>query len=75
MTLRVAPTGESALLEVVVADASGEISLVFHGRREIGGVALGSHIRAMGTVARHRGRLAVFNPTYTLLLAGDGSPS
>ena len=75
MTLRVAPTGESALLEVVVADASGEISLVFHGRREIVGVALGSHIRAMGTVARHRGRLAVFNPTYTLLLAGDGSPS
>jgi hypothetical protein len=74
-TLRVAPTGESALLEVVLADGSGEVSLVFHGRRHVGGIDLGTRIRAEGRVASHRGRPALFNPTYTLQPAAPGASS
>jgi amino acid transporter len=65
-TLRAAPTGAGALLEVVVTDDTGNLSLVFNGRREVAGIELGATIRAEGAVARHRGRLAMFNPVYTL---------
>jgi amino acid transporter len=67
-TLRVAPTPNGHLLEVVVDDGTGTMSLVFNGRREIGGMVLGAHVRAEGAVATHRGRLAIFNPVYTLLV-------
>jgi amino acid transporter len=66
-TLRAAPAGAGALLEVVVTDGTDSISLVFHGRRSIGGIELGTAVRAEGTVARHHGRMALFNPVYTLL--------
>ncbi|HET6953081.1 MAG TPA: amino acid permease, partial [Acidimicrobiales bacterium] len=69
VTLRVDPTKGSLLLECVVDDGTGALSLVFNGRREVGGLDLGVHVRAEGMVATHRGRLAIFNPVYTLLLA------
>jgi len=67
-TLRVRPTGGGALLECVLEDDTGALTLVFHGRRHIGGVELGSRLRAEGTIAVHRGTLGMFNPIYTLLL-------
>jgi RecG-like helicase len=73
-TLRATPTGSGALLEVVVTDDTGNVSLVFNGRREVAGIELGATIRAEGAVARHRGRLALFNPVYTLR-AGASVPS
>jgi amino acid transporter len=73
-TLRASPTGEGALLEVVVSDDSGSVSLVFNGRRRVAGIELGTTIRAEGTVARHRGRLAIFNPVYNLRV-GASVPS
>ena len=63
------------MLEVVLADASGELSLVFHGRRHVGGIELGTRLRAEGRVAAHRGRPALFNPTYTLQAAAPGLSS
>jgi hypothetical protein len=64
----------SWLLECIVSDGSGALSIVFNGRRDIPGLTLGAHIRAEGTVASHRGRLAIFNPVYSLLVSPhDGS--
>jgi hypothetical protein len=67
-TVRVEPVSGGWLLECVVSDGTGALSLVFNGRREIAGLDLGSHVRAQGMVASHRGRLAMFNPIYTLLI-------
>jgi amino acid transporter len=68
-TVRVDPTAGSWLLECVIDDGTGALSLVFNGRKQIGGLVLGAHVRAQGTVASHRGRLAIFNPVYSLLVA------
>ena len=53
----------------MVADGTGALSLVFNGRRQIAGLSLGTHVRAQGMVAEHRGRLAIFNPVYSLLIS------
>jgi hypothetical protein len=43
------------------------MSVVFTGRRQIPGIEVGTLLRAHGTASVHKGRLAVFNPIYTLL--------
>jgi DNA/RNA endonuclease YhcR with UshA esterase domain len=68
-TLRVDPVSGSWMLECVIGDGTGALSLVFNGRRQIAGLALGTHVRAQGMVAEHRGRLAIFNPVYSLLIS------
>jgi amino acid transporter len=68
-TLRVDPVSGSWLLECVIGDGTGALSLVFNGRRQVAGLALGTHVRAQGMVAEHRGRLAIFNPVYSLLIS------
>ena len=68
-TVRVDSTAGSWLLECVLQDGTGALSLVFSGRRQVGGIEPGTHLRAEGTVAAHRGRLAIYNPVYTLLIA------
>ncbi len=54
--------GGSPSLLVVLDDGSGQVNLLFMGRRSIGGVDLGARVRAQGTVAAHRGRLTIMNP-------------
>jgi amino acid transporter len=66
-TLRVQPARGSHSLECVIEDASGTMSLVFTGRRQIGGIVCGTRLRASGMVAIYKGRLAIYNPIYTLL--------
>jgi hypothetical protein len=69
---RVAATraaGGGPLLEVMLADDSGVITLVFYGRSRLRGVRDGLTIRAAGRVAdgsRHR---QMANPRYELLPA------
>jgi amino acid transporter len=67
-SMRVQPMGEVPNLECVLIDNSGEaITLVFLGRRSIGGLHSGSVLRAEGMVGKHRGRLAMINPSLELL--------
>jgi amino acid transporter len=67
-TLRVQPLSGASALECVLVDGSGEaITLVFLGRRSIGGLRSGSLIIAEGMVGKHRGRLAIINPVFELL--------
>ena len=66
--LRVQPWAEAvASLEITLADSTGGITVVFFGRRSIGGIRLGSHLVVDGTVAETRGQLALLNPRYQLL--------
>jgi amino acid transporter len=66
-TLRVQPAKGSHSLECVIEDETGTMSVVFVGRRQVGGIDVGTRLRAHGTAADHKGRLAIFNPVYTLL--------
>ena len=67
-TLRVKPSAGSSTVECVVEDGTGAMSIVFSGRRHIGGLEVGTRIRAQGTAGEHRGRLAILNPAYALLV-------
>jgi hypothetical protein len=66
-SVRVAPLHDSPTLEVVVVDATGAISLVFLGRREIAGIEVASVLTAEGMVGVHKARLAIINPSYRLV--------
>jgi RecG-like helicase len=66
--LRIQPWSEKIQsLELTVVDGTGGITVVFLGRRSIGGVKLGARLVAEGTVAETRNQLALLNPAYQLL--------
>ncbi|MCU1391417.1 MAG: nucleic acid binding OB-fold tRNA/helicase-type [Ilumatobacteraceae bacterium] len=65
--MRIQPWGGNPSLEVSLADETGSLTVVFFGRRAIGGVTLGSVMTITGTVGLHRGIVAILNPSYTLL--------
>ena len=66
-SLKVRPLADVPSLECVLTDGTGSISVVFHGRREIAGIGVGTVMRVNGTAIDHHGRLAVLNPLYTLI--------
>jgi hypothetical protein len=71
-TVRVVPHSDVPTLECVLVDGSGEaITLVFLGRRSIGGLRSGSMLTADGMVGKHRSRLAMINPVFELLSSSD----
>lgn len=66
--LRIQPWSEKIQsLELTLVDGTGGITVVFLGRRRIGGIGLGARLVVEGTVAETRGQLALLNPTYQLL--------
>jgi len=65
-TLRVLSQHDSPVLEVVITDGTGEISIVFLGRREIAGIDVGSRLTARAVVGVFHGHLAMLNPLYEL---------
>ncbi len=66
--LRVQPWSEKVQsLELTLVDGSGGLTVVFLGRRQIGGIRLGSRLVVEGTVAESRNQLALLNPAYQLL--------
>jgi amino acid transporter len=74
-TLRVQPWAQAQSLECTLVDASGHaLTLVFLGRRSIAGIRNGTYLVADGTVGKHRDKLAIINPFYEILSAGDGEP-
>jgi amino acid transporter len=64
---RVQPWAGVPTLEFTVADDSGELAVVFLGRRDVAGIELGTRMELEGTVGEHHGRPAILNPTYRLL--------
>jgi RecG-like helicase len=66
--LRIQPWSEKIQsLELTLVDGTGGLTIVFLGRRQIGGIKLGARIVVEGTVAETRGQLALLNPAYQLL--------
>ena len=67
-SVRVQTMSDQPTLECVVDDGSGEaITFVFLGRRSIAGLHSGTRIVAEGMVGKHKGRLAMMNPSFELL--------
>jgi hypothetical protein len=66
-TLRVKSSAGGTSLEAVIEDDTGAMSIVFIGRKHIGGFEVGTKLRAQGMAAEHRGRLAILNPAYALI--------
>jgi hypothetical protein len=65
----VQPRAGIPTFEATLWDATGGITLVWLGRRSVGGVRPGRRMRVEGMVGDHHGRLALVNPT-TELCAG-----
>jgi hypothetical protein len=70
-SVRVQPWGSAPSLEATIKDGKGALTLVFLGRREVGGIAPGTVLTARGVVGTHRNHPAMLNPTYTLLSTPD----
>jgi hypothetical protein len=70
----VQPLADAPTLECVLVDKSGAaITLVFLGRRSIAGLQGGTRMVAEGMVGKHKGKLAMINPTYQLLSASESA--
>ena len=66
--MRIQPWAEQvASLELTLADDSGGITVVFMGRRTLGGVKLGTHLVVDGMASESHGLLTILNPAYQLL--------
>ena len=66
--MRVQPWSEKIQsLELTLVDGTGGLTVVFLGRRKIGGIKLGARIVVEGTVAETRNQLALLNPAYQLI--------
>jgi amino acid transporter len=66
--VRVQPRDGVATVEVTIADGTGDLRLVFLGRRHIPGIVPGSYLSARAVVGRRNGKLEMLNPLYTLLV-------
>ena len=69
--VRLTPLSGAPTLEVDLWDTTGGLTVMFYGRRQIGGLAPGARLRAEGMVGETNGHLAMANPIYRLLPAGD----
>jgi hypothetical protein len=68
--VRVQPWGGAPSLEATVTDGTGEVTLVFLGRRDVGGIRTGVMLTAEGIIAPDRRGPIMLNPIYTLLANG-----
>lgn len=63
--------GRSPSVEAELFDGTGQVLLVWVGRRRIVGLEPGTRLVARGRVAQgHDGRLVIYNPTYELRPSG-----
>jgi len=64
--LRVQPLRGVPTLECTLVDGTGEMVVVFLGRRQLAGVKIGTKMSVQGRVGTHRGKQAIVNPMYEL---------
>jgi len=67
VAVRVQPWGGAATLEATLSDGSGQIVVVFLGRRQVGGMKPGALLTVEGVLGTHGSRVAMLNPVYTFL--------
>lgn len=65
-TVTLRPRGGVPALEAELYDGSGSISVVWLGRRRIGGIAPGRAIRVEGRIGVQDNQRVMYNPRYSL---------
>lgn len=75
-SVRVQPGAGVSSLECTLADATGQLVLVFQGRRLVPGIEPGARLVAEGMVGERNRQPAMVNPRFTLLASPttEGSP-
>jgi hypothetical protein len=64
---KVVPRAGSPVIELTISDGTGDIAVIFTGRRAIGGLSHGRGVRLEGVAHLENGRTVMLNPAYTLL--------
>jgi len=54
--------------ELTIVDETSALAVVFFGRRSIAGIRPGVMLTVEGAIGEHRGRLAMLNPSYEILI-------
>lgn len=62
--ITVRPVEGSESLEALLSDGTGEVEVVWMGRRAIPGLSLGTRVVVDGVVGESRGRRRIVNPTF-----------
>ena len=62
--ITIRPEGEAESLEALISDGTGEITVVWMGRRSIPGLTLGTHLVVAGLVAEQRNERRIVNPRF-----------
>jgi RecG-like helicase len=62
--ITVRPLEGNESLEALLYDGTGEVTLVWMGRRSIPGLRLGTRLVVDGVIAEQRGELRMVNPTF-----------
>ena len=65
-SITVRPWADVATLECTLVDDTGGITVVFLGRRKVGGIKPGTRMTVEGMVGAHDRKLAILNPVYEL---------
>lgn len=73
-TVTLRPRGPSLTMEADLWDGTGNITLVWLGRRDIPGIEPGRRILVHGRLATIKGEPTIFNPQYELRPAGGDRP-
>jgi hypothetical protein len=60
--MTVLPMEGKEALQALVSDGTGEVTIVFMGRRGIGGLSLGKRVVVEGVLGKHRGDVRLVNP-------------
>jgi len=66
-TVTLLPRAGVPVLEAELFDGSGTITVVWLGRRRIGGITPGRSIQVQGRLSVHEGARVMYNPRYELL--------
>jgi RecG-like helicase len=69
VTLR--PRAGAPTLEAELYDGTGHVTLIWLGRRRIGGIECGRRLVAHGRLTEHDGRPTIYNAAYELQPVGD----
>ena len=65
--IRIKPRSGIPSVQIVINDGTGEVSVIFSGRRNIPGIDHGRCIMIDGVPHRDGDRIVMLNPAYTLL--------
>jgi amino acid transporter len=72
VTLR--PRGASLTMEAELWDGTGQVNLIWLGRRDIPGIEAGRRIVVRGRLATVKGERAIYNPSYELQATEGAAP-